>query len=494
MRGKGFQPGGFFYWSALIAIFAISACSSTDDVQGRIDAVENNLIAAVVDRGSGPVPMPLSDRMQHFMVPGVSIAVINNGRIEWAKGYGVTEAGGSRAVTSDTVFQACSISKPVAVSGIMLLDQAGLLDITRNVNDYLTSWQLPDNAFTAVEKATVERLMSHTGGTSVSGFAGYASGAALPTLLQTLQGLPPANNIAVEPIYTPGTKYEYSGGGMEALHLMTEDLTGRSFRSYIKDNLLTPLGMDSSDYAQPLSGTLLLRAAKGHDADGAALPGGWNTYPELIAAGLWTTPSDLCRLLIEIQKAAAGNGTVFTKMTVDKILTRQPNSVFGLGFMVSTGNGGILFKHTGSNLGYKTYFMGYRDRGQGVAVMTNGENGSLLMYEIVRSVGRVYGRPDWEAPEEADLVDVPLPVLRSYVGNYKQVGGDNLNFQIYLSGTGLMIKYSGAYAGRLDMYPIAQDQFLVRSDLYGTLAFTKDGSGNVTGFTVAEMGITASRL
>jgi CubicO group peptidase (beta-lactamase class C family) len=334
--------------------------------------------------------------------------------------------------------------------------------------------------------------MSHTGGISVSGFLGYPAGDPVPTLLQTLQGVPPANNDPVRVIYKPGSENKYSGGGMEILQLMTEDVTGVPFRSHVKDSLLTPLGMTRSYYVQPLSGPLAANAAKGHDADGVALPGGWNTYPELIAAGLWTTPSDLCRLIIEIQKAAAGSGAVLTKETAEKILTQQANSSFGLGFVVQNGNGGRMFSHSGSNLGFKTFFIGYRDRGQGVAIMTNGENGLLLFKEICRSVARVYGWPDNQTSEEAALVAVPLSVLQSYVGNYRQAGGDQIGFEIYLSGSDLMIKYIGVSSGRLDTYPISRDKFLVRGDLSGTIAFTIDGSGNVSGFTIAEMGLTAN--
>ena len=175
-------------------IAVVAACSSTQttDVQSSIAAVEKSLIAAVVNDGSAPAGMTLQDRMEHFQVPGVSIAVINNGEIEWAKGYGVTEAGGTQAVTTNTVFQACSVSKPVSVTGIMLLAQSGVIDISRNVNDYLTSWHLADNDLTKTNKATVQRLMSHTGGTNVSGFAGYTAGSAIPTLLQVLNGASPA--------------------------------------------------------------------------------------------------------------------------------------------------------------------------------------------------------------------------------------------------------------------------------------------------------------
>ena len=434
-------------------------CSRPLIVQSPIKAVESNLICQVVKPGSEPAGMALLDRMQHFLVPGAGIAVINEGRIEWAKGYGVTEAGGSHAVTADTVFQACSMSKPVSVTGIMLLAQSGVLDITRNVNDYLRSWQVPDNQFTTTEKVTIQRLMSHTGGTNVDGFGGYGPDKPLPTLVEILNGLPPANNDPVRVVYAPGSEKRYSGGGMEILHLMAEDLTGMPFGSFMKDNLFRRLGMNSSDFVQPMNGPLSEKAAKGHDADGTAVPGGWNTYPELVAAGLWTTPSDLARLILEVQNAATRNrGTVLSQKTADHILEKQPNSDFGLGFELMNGNGGLFFNHSGANFGYKGFLGGYKDRGQGVVVMTNGDNGLALSMEIIRSVAKVYGWPDFK-PEEANLIDVALPTLQSYVGNYKQTDGD-MTFQVYLSGGDLMMKFQLAdVSERLDMYATASDTF-----------------------------------
>ena len=482
------------YKLLLVVAFVISfvaACSSTqtDDVQSRIDDVENSLIAAVINAGSEPAGMSLSDRMQHYQVPGVGIAVINNGQIEWAKGYGVTEAGGSQAVSPDTVFQACSVSKPVSVMGIMLLAQSGAIDISRNVNDYLRSWRLADNTFTTTEKATIRRLMSHTGGTNVSGFGGYPAGSAIPTLLQVLNGAPPANSEAVQVVSVPGSQYSYSGGGMEVLQQMAEDVTGMPFQTYMKNNLFSRLGMNSSDFVQPMAGPLATHAAKAHDIDGNVVPGGWNTYPELIAAGLWTTPSDLARLLIEVQKAARTNtGALLTQQTATGMLTQQPNSTMGLGFAIRNGKGGLIFNHSGSNLGYKSFVTAYRDQGQGIAVMTNGENGLALIMEIVRAVAKVYRWPDTFV-EEAKLVDVPLSILQSYVGNYTTtLGGQAFQVEIYLAGGTLMINAAfGGTGSRSDMYPTATDTFLIKDHplVSGTLVFSKDGSGNVTGFTIA---------
>ena len=433
--------------------------------------------------------MALSERMQHYKVPGVSIAVINNGEIEWAKGYGVTEAGGTQPVTPDTVFQACSVSKPISVTGIMLLAQSGAIDISRNVNDYLMSWRLADNTFTTTEKATIQRLMSHTGGINVSGFGGYPAGDAIPTLLQVLNGAPPAKSEAIQVVSVPGSQYSYSGGGMEVLQQMAEDVTGMPFQTYMKNNFFSGLDMNSSDFVQPMNGPLSERAAKGHDADGTALPGGWNTYPESIAAGLWTTPSDLARLLIEVQKAATTNsGTLLTQQTATSILAQQPNSTMGLGFAIRNGTGGLMFNHSGSNLGYKSFVAAYRDRGKGVAITTNGESGLALIMEVVRAVAKVYGWPD-SFVEEATLVDVPLSILQSYVGSYTAaLEGQALQAEIDLAGKTLMIKVIIKKTGsRSDMYPTTTDTFLLKDDplVPGTLAFSRDGSGNVTGFTIA---------
>ncbi len=475
----------------------LAACSSagTNDVAARIAAVERNLIPAVIETGSHPAGMSLAERMEHYLMPGVSIAVINDGQVEWAKGYGVTEAGGTQAVTADTVFQACSVSKPISVTGMMLLAQSGALDISRDVNDFLTSWRLADDEFTATEKATVERLMSHTGGTNVSGFGGYPAGSAVPTLLQVLGGSPPANTEPIQVVYIPGSRSSYSGGGMEVLQQMAEDVAGVPFRDYMRDNLLSKLGMASSDYVQPMEGPLSERAAKGHDADGVVMPGGWNTFPELVAAGLWTTPSDLSRVILEVQRAATlDQGAVLSQATAQRILTRQPNSNFGLGFGLISGTGGLIFQHSGSNFGYKSFIAGYKDRGQGVAVMTNGDNGYTLTMEIARSVAKVYGWPDFK-PEEAALVEIPVFALERYAGDFKQVDGE-MTFQVYVSDNGLMMKFVGALSERLDLYSLGADRFLTRSQLPGTLTFTRDGSGNITGFELAlqEGGtITAAR-
>jgi len=484
----------------ILAVFAVvincTADENPDELYGRIDQVENNLLPTVVKTGSPSPGMSLSERMHHYMVPGVSIAMINDSEIEWAKGYGVTEVAGLQAVNADTLFQAASVSKPVAAVGVMLLNQSETIDIDRNSNDYLRSWHIPDNEFTRTEKVTIRRLLSHTGGLGVPSFMGYESEIPVPNLLDVLDGKGYANNDPIRAESVPGSIYSYSGGGYEVLQLLIEDVTNQPFREYMTAHLFQQLGMNSSDFIQPIDLPLESRAASGHDADGKVLPGKWHTYPELAAAGLWTTPTDIARLTIELQKAAGSNGgTVLTEKTAKEILTVQPNStIMGLGILVQNTSGDVLFSYMGSNAGFKPCLVAYRDRGQGAVIMTNGDNGADLCMEILFSIAKVYGWQDIK-PEEADLVDVPVKILESYVGNYKQAES-NETYRIALSDTGLVMRAGQPIPMWSDLYPVSENRFLLRSiNLYGNLDFTKDSGGNVYGFEVTgATNFTAKRF
>lgn len=485
--------------STFAVVINCAATESPDGLYSRIDQVENNLLPAVVEAGSPTPGMSLSERMHHYMIPGVSFAMINDSDIEWAKGYGVTDAAGLQVVNPDTLFQAASISKPVAAVGVMLLNQSGTIDLDRNSNDYLRSWHIPDNELTSTEKVTIRRLLSHTGGLGVPSFMGYEAGMPIPNLLDILDGVGNANNDPVRVELVPGSMYSYSGGGYEVLQLLIKDVTNNSFREYMRDYLLQELGMNSSDFIQPIDWPLKARAASGHDCDGKALPGKWRTYPELAAAGLWTTPTDIARLTIELQKAANGDkGTVLTEKTAKEILTGQVSlgdgSTMGLGFPLLNTSGDIQFSYMGSNAGYKTCLVAYRDRGQGAVIMTNGDNGADLCMEILRSVAKVYGWQKFK-PEERNLVDVPVKILESYVGSYKQAER-NETYSIALSNTGLVMKAGQQIPAWFDMYSVSDNRFLLRSvNLYGDLHFKKDSAGNVDAFeVVGATNFTAKRL
>jgi CubicO group peptidase (beta-lactamase class C family) len=245
----------------------------------------------VITKGEPTVTTKLADRMAALHVPGVSIAVIHYGKIEWARGFGVTRLGGP-AVTPDTLFQAASISKPVTAMAVLHLVESGKLNLDADVNQYLKTWKVPANTFTEKTKVTLRELLSHTAGMTVHGFPGYASGSPLPTLVQVLNGEKPANTPAIIVDATPGTNWRYSGGGFVVTQLLLQDVTGQPFPKLLHDTVLAPVGMTRSTYEQPLPQNRMAEAAMAYRRDGEPVPGGPHVYPEMAPAGLWTTPSD----------------------------------------------------------------------------------------------------------------------------------------------------------------------------------------------------------
>src|ERR1700752_2920288 len=272
-------------------------------VRQRIEKVENGLLPPAVVKGETPVRMRLADRMQFYKTPGVSIALINDGRIEWARGYGVLEAGGKEPVTPDTLFQAASISKSLSAMLVLRLVEMGKLDLDNDVNPRLVSWKIPENEFTKEQKVNVRRLLTPTAGTTAQGFIGYPVDEALPSLRQILDGEKPANSAAIRVDMKPGGKFRYSGGGYVILQQLMTDVTGVSFPTLMQKMLLQKLGMTDSNFQQPLSPQLASRAAAGHLPNGVEMTGKWFVLPELAPAGLWTTPTDLARFVIEVQKS-----------------------------------------------------------------------------------------------------------------------------------------------------------------------------------------------
>jgi CubicO group peptidase (beta-lactamase class C family) len=257
----------------ILLLLGLGTQLQTRSLADRIRAVENGL--SLNRRISGRPGLTLRERMAHYNVPGVSIAVINSGRLEWAQGYGVLEAGSSLRVSPDTRFQAASISKPVTAMAVLALVSQGTLRLDDDVNSRLTSWRVPDNELTPTEKVTVERLLNHTAGLGVPHFDGYSKRAEVPTLLQVLDGRPPANSVAVHVERVPGTKREYSGGGYVVLQQLIADRTGQSFPVALRRLVLDRIGMTHSTFEQQLPDDWMAKVASGHDSSGMPVPDRW---------------------------------------------------------------------------------------------------------------------------------------------------------------------------------------------------------------------------
>jgi CubicO group peptidase (beta-lactamase class C family) len=247
-------------------------------------------------------------QMAQRHIRGLSLAIITDGKISVARAYGVVDDSSKAPATTSTLFQAGSISKPVSALGALHLVEAGTLSLDADVNTKLTSWKVPDNQFTATEKVTLRRLLSHNAGLTVHGFPGYDISTRVPTVVQVLDGTPPTNTAPIRVDTTPGAIWRYSGGGFTVMQQMVIDVTGQPFAQFLQKTVLGPIGMTSSSFEQPLPNHVAARTAAGYYADGSPVRGRWHVYPEIAAAGLWTTPTDLAKWAIEVQEALAGRG------------------------------------------------------------------------------------------------------------------------------------------------------------------------------------------
>jgi CubicO group peptidase (beta-lactamase class C family) len=423
----------------------------------------------------------LADLMEKYAVPGVSIAVINEGALEWAHGYGVREAGRPDPVTPEILFQVCSISKPVTALAVLRLVQEGRLDLDEDVNRTLTAWQVPPNGDWQ-PRVTLRQLLSHGAGLSQHGFLGYHRAAPLPATRQILDGAPPANSGPVRVNAIPGTQFRYSGGGTTVVQQLLVDVTGLPFPQLMRELVLDPLGMSHSTYEQPLPATRWAEAATGHRSEGAPVDGQWHVYPEMAAAGLWTTPSDLARLALDVQRARAGEaGTLLGKPIVDEMLTYQAEEVTGLGFFLDGQGATRRFSHGGDNEGFKALFVAYADRGQGAIITTNGDMGWVLCDALMRTIAQEYGWLDY-TPPLPEPIALNLAQAASIVGRYRLKPGWTLLVVQQDGGLWLQPQDQAPFA----LYPTADDKFFAAAvDI--EVALDREGE-TVTGLTLTQNG------
>jgi CubicO group peptidase (beta-lactamase class C family) len=387
------------------------------ETQQHIKDVEAGLLPSVVLKDDLHPGHSLSERMTALHVPGVSIAVIHHGVIEWAQGFGVTSVGGP-PVTAATLFQAGSISKPLAAMAALHQVQEGKLSLDADVNTVLTSWKLPDAPIAGGKPVTLRELLTHTGGTTVHGFPGYATDAAVPSLVQVLNGEKPANTPAIRIEAAPGNKWNYSGGGYTIMQQMLVDETKEPFPKLLHDTVLAPIGMTHSTYQQPLPAELRASAATPYEADGKPIAGGAHTYPEMAAAGLWTTPTDLGRYLIEVQRSLKGEANHVLSQKMTKEMLTPGMGEYGLGLAIGGSATNPYFGHGGVNAGFESTMSAYEQDGEGAVVMTNAQGGSRLADEVMRSIAAVYHWPDFQ-PKVRATVTVDPKILSTYVGTYE---------------------------------------------------------------------------
>ena len=476
----------------VLSTLALAACGGSKpsaETAGPVDhaaRVEAGLRASIRIAGTPETTFTLAERMQRYKVPGISIAVVDGGTITWAKGYGLKVVGTADSVTPTTLFQAASISKPVAATGMMHLVDEGKLALDEPINTYLKSWKLPDNRFTAQEKVTLRRIASHSAGLTVHGFPGYAVTDPVPTVPQVLDGAKPANTAAVRVDTTPGAISRYSGGGITIEQLAMADVTGEDFNALMKRLVLDPIGMTNSGYDQPLAEGRRGQEAAAYNGKGEPIAGKWHVYPEKAAAGLWTTPTDLLKWAMELAAARDGKSTkVVSQKAATEMLAAQKGD-FGIGPALGGTGDGFHFGHGGANEGFRCEVIYFPALGKGAAVMTNSDNGDALNTEVLYAIAKEYGWPGY-GPREVTVITVDSASLESLVGTYtSKVPATRVT--VSRKGAGLVI-VEPQYIPETPLAFLAPDSAI--SPVNGLpVKFRRGKDGKVTGLDVAGIALT----
>lgn len=376
----------------------------------RIYKIENGLQPNLQVQGDSIPHYNMEERMKELGIPGVSIAILNEGQIEWAKGYGIADSSENRSVTTETMFLAGSISKPVSAIIAHQLAEENIINLDSNVNNYLSSWKLPDNEFTKKEKVTIRRILNHTAGLTVWGFPGYDKGDTIPSVPEVLDGK--GNTDSVRVFKEPGESWMYSGGGYTIMQLMVTDLEKKPFPEIMQLRVLDPLGMTVSTFENPLPQQYHPIAATGYRANGHEVEGKWPIYPEMAAAGLWTTPSQLILWAKEMQQIQQKQKDGILKVkTVNEMLTPGMNG-HGLGPGVSE----YTYGHGGADEGFRARLVVWKDTPLAAVIMVNSDNGSIIQ-EIMLSITKEYGLPGIE-PKTRVIREKSKQELQKFTGKY----------------------------------------------------------------------------
>ena len=467
-----------FFTLLFLVIVWSQACSQvqqpTSDIESRIKQVEESLVGAI--RIDGQENWKLEDRMAYYKVPGLSIAVIKDYKLDWVKTYGWADVGEKRKVTDETLFQAASISKSLNGVGLLKLAQDGKVDLNADINTYLTSWKFPYDDVSKGKKITIANLLSHTAGLSVHGFRGYAQGDKLPTIIEILDGKKPANSDAVRSMFEPGLRPEYSGGGTTITQLIVTDITHTPYDEFMSVNVLKPLGMDHSFFTQPPPQAKKLLLATAYHEDGSEVTGKYHIYPEQAPAGLWTNPTDLSKYIIETQLSLEGKSAkvlsqAYTKTRLTPILDKV-----GLGVFINEQEGDEYFEHSGGNEGFRCIYMGSVKGGNGVVIMVNSDNGSILR-EVVNSVFSVY---EWRGytPVTKKIAALSPQQWKSLDGIYEREGNKNIHLKFTTQNNKLTLKQS--WDGREITFEAESDTAFFCRDFSFPLKFTKNATGETT--------------
>jgi CubicO group peptidase (beta-lactamase class C family) len=465
----------------LSAVLAAASCDPQKALtQKRIRAAERGLMRTVYLKGMRPEKLALADRLSFYRVPGISLAVIDKRAVEWTRAFGLKDAQSDQALTPETAGQAGALAQWVASTAVFRLAQDGRLGLDDEVRRHLKAWSFPAEAGAEAAGLTIRQLLTHSAGLSDQLLSGYREEEPRPTLVQMLDGAPPARNgpLWVAPRGGKISRARYAEAGYVVLERLLEDATGKTFDRLAQELVIDPLGLKNSTFAQPLPEDLEGGAASGHIREGLPVAGRWEVLPGRAASGLWTTPTDFAAFLVDLLRSAtAGEGKLLSAASARELLSTQVES-FGFGFLAEGKGEDVLFKVRGKTRGFSAFAVLYPARSQGAVLMANSDNGPFLMEEVLSALAEAYAWPHFH-PEEKPVLRLAPETYESFVGRYEVNPAYVLDvrWEDYY----LVIQPTGQAATKF--YAEGQSLFY-STDPYVRIQFHKDKDGRVTGLVL----------
>ncbi len=472
-----------------------------DGVEARIASITSSLQQPLVIEGQPVKHTALKEAMRRLAVPAVSVAVIDNGELAWARAWGVLEAGSDAPATTETIFQAGSVSKPVAALLALTLVEDGVLELDRPINEVLRSWKVPDNEFTRTQAVTLRYTITHQAGFTPFAYSIPRDGSKFPGMAELLAGsIDDWPAVGVE--FVPGSGLAYSNSGYCVLQLALEDQSGLTLHQLATQLMFGPLKMGHSRFDDPISGELLAAAASGHRRETAADGQGSVAVPvegkariaPAATGGLWTTPTDLARLAIEVSRAWRGEGELLiSKQLARAFLTPQVENE-GLGIYLQGEGPTLAARHGGAMTGFTAQLVFYPEVGKGVALMVNseGEGAQLLALELIASIANEYAWPGY--PVRRTLATATPQQLDELVGVYGADFSRNFTFSVIVK-DGVAIGQVNQYSP-YEMLPTTEPDLFVQPRESLEIVFRRAGDGRVTGVELrraGDIGSTFSR-
>ncbi|WP_299436519.1 serine hydrolase domain-containing protein [uncultured Aquimarina sp.] len=418
--------------SVLFIIILLQSCgsqSNTDTAIDLIKKVETGLTTRVYIEGDST--WSIEQRMKHYGIPGVSIAVIHDGKIAWTKGYGVVDKESKVPVTEQTLFQAAATTMPVTAYGALRLAEENNLALDENINSYLKSWKVPENKFTKEKKVTIRNLLNHSAGIHPRGTGSYNINAKIPTLVEILNGTPPASNEPITVNKEPGESVRFAYASYVSIQQMMLDVEGKTFPEIMDELVLQPLEMNNSTFSQSLTAAQLEKVATGYLQDGSVVKGRRHIYPVMASNGLWTTAEDYAKFITHIQQSKELTELMGTPYGVRN---SGWSATLGLGFQLFNKNGEIYLRHHGWNRGFYAEIMAHRDKGYGVVVFTNSTFPEFNA-EVMRSIALAYDWSNFVSVHQK--MEIEESLVEEIAGRYQS---DEVIVEIYQKGNQLFYK------------------------------------------------------